>query len=412
MNAQLPLPAYRKPNMTRSLSLLCLTLALLLTACGQKGSQTNPATPADNAPAPTAAPATTAKPDAYWNPLAQFLGGFADTTSGYQSLYGKREVVRHFQTFQKSWVNKDTSLLRKLRQLNQREQAAATADGNATVLYPFSGPDVMHLYALFPNAKRYVMFGLEPEGRRNLQTRPNPEQVLTYLPILERTLDDIMVHTFFKTNDMKLDMRNSKLEGTLPVMLAFLARHECQILGVRGVQVNRKGQVQEAPATLAENPADSVVTGVEIRFRKGEEGKEQTVTYFSLDISDGQYARQVGFQRYLNSLKPTYTYMKSASYLLHTGYFTRIRDQLLDISQSVLQDDTGMPVKFFAADTWTVRLFGQYKAPIRLFANRYQPDLFKQYNDPELSKQVRPLNFRLGYNYYEALTNLQLAVKK
>ena len=398
--------------MSRNLLLVHLALALFTVACGPKGGQTETTAQADSTPTQSLAPAATVEPDAYWNPLALFLGGFADTTSGYQPLYGKPEVVRHFQTFQKSWVNKDTSLLRKLRQLNQQEQAAATADRNATVLYPFSGPDVMHLYALFPNAKRYVMFGLEPEGRRNLQTRPTPNQVLTYLPILERTLDDIMVHTFFKTNDMKVDMRNSKLEGTLPVMLAFLARHECQILGVRGVQVNREGQVQEAPATLAENPADTVVTGVEIRFRKGTEGQEQTVTYFSLDISDGQYARQVGFQRYLNSLKPTYTYMKSASYLLHTGYFNRIRDQLLDISQSVLQDDTGMPVKFFTADKWTVRLYGQYKAPIRLFANRYQPDLFKKYNDPELSKQVRPLNFRLGYNYYEALTNLQLAVKK
>ena len=34
----------------------------------------------------------------------------------------------------------------------------------ATVLYPFSGPDIANALAFFPDADTYLMFGLEPPG--------------------------------------------------------------------------------------------------------------------------------------------------------------------------------------------------------------------------------------------------------
>jgi hypothetical protein len=387
-----------------------LALAFMLAACRGGSSQTPAATDSlkhETTPVETVVPVS----DAYWNELAQFLGGLSKPSAANDSVLNRPEVKAHFAAFQRSWATKDSSLLRKLNKLSSTQAPNAYLDKAGTVLYPFSGPDFMHVYAIFPNAKRYVLFGLEPEGRAAIQTKPHLNELSSYLPTLDRTLDDIMVHTFFKTNDMRVDLRNQKIQGTLPVLLAFMARHNCKVLNVKPIVVNGSGAVDSLTKQTIENPTAANITGVEIAFLSPK-GSLQSLQYFSVDVSDGAYTKQKGFQAFLKSLKPTYTYMKSASYLLHASFFGLIREQILDVSKLVLQDDTGMPLRYFASDKWTVRYYGKYQKPISLFANRFQPDLFRAYNGDSAAARVHPLDFRMGYNYYEALTNLQLAEKK
>ena len=67
--------------------------------------------------------------------------------------------------------------------------------------------------------------------------------------------------------------------------------------------------------------------------------------------------------------------VKSASYLLHGSNFSRVRQFLLDRSNSIVQDDTGVPVRLFKPEEWDLKPFGAYLGPIEVFPGMYQPQL-------------------------------------
>jgi hypothetical protein len=96
--------------------------------------------------------------------------------------------------------------------------------------------------------------------------------------------------------------------------------------------------------------------------------------------------------------------IKSASYLCHSPGFSIIKDIIVSNSYSIMQDDTGVPYRFYDQSKWTIRHYGSYTGPIALFASRMQSDLKSAASGKEKS-----LNFRYGYN---SPPNLMVAVKK
>jgi hypothetical protein len=47
-----------------------------------------------------------------------------------------------------------------------------------------------------------------------------------------------------------------------------------------------------------------------------------------------------------------------------------IRTFLLENTDTLVQDDSGIPVSFFTPEGWELRLFGSYPGPISLFKER------------------------------------------
>ena len=68
------------------------------------------------------------------------------------------------------------------------------------------------------------------------------------------------------------------------------------------------------------------------------------------------------------------TLLKSASFLPHWRMCDSIRDYILQNSNLVLQDDTGVPFRDFEASKWHVQLFGAYSHPDPPFQREYQSD--------------------------------------
>jgi len=89
-------------------------------------------------------------------------------------------------------------------------------------------------------------------------------------------------------------------------------------------------------------------------------------------------------------------FIKSASYLMHYTFFSAIRSLLLDKSNWILEDDTGIPYRYFPPAAWEARLYGEYTKPIELFHGVEQEDLKKAYAEPA---HVRALPFHLGYHW-------------
>ena len=60
--------------------------------------------------------------------------------------------------------------------------------------------------------------------------------------------------------------------------------------------------------------------------------------------------------------------------------FATIRNFILEHSNRIVQDDSGIPVAYFDPNKWNLRLFGAYLGPI---------DLFKQHHQPRLAGALR-----------------------
>jgi hypothetical protein len=143
--------------------------------------------------------------------------------------------------------------------------------------------------------------------------------------------------------------------------------------------------------------------GVRILF-SGKDGVEKTLYYFSTDLSNSG-VKVSGFLKFCQTLAPGNSLIKSASYLLHSGNFTTVRDFLLANSATIIQDDSGIPLGNYNAKKWHFFPFGHYAGPIGEFPGRYQQSY------AELFRRAQPMDFGIGYRWRTHDSNLLLSVK-
>jgi hypothetical protein len=73
-----------------------------------------------------------------------------------------------------------------------------------------------------------------------------------------------------------------------------------------------------------------------------------------------------------------------------------------------VQDDSGIPIKFFDDAKWNIRYCGNYLEPIPTFKQYWQPDLAKNY----AASSPAPLGFGYGYEWQPKRSSLIVAVRK
>ncbi|WBO84637.1 hypothetical protein [Hymenobacter yonginensis] len=386
---------------------------LFLAACSEQKKA--PAETAAPAPPPrpdttlaAAPPATPARPDtAYVHDVAAYLAGQSVSKSSDLQPLAAQPAWQAFATdADKSWTSYHATRTTKIEQWAATElDSVRTA--SPTVFYPFSGPDLLNVVTMFPNSSTYVLVGLEPVGsvpRR--ATLSNPR----LFPALKASLWSVLNFSFFRTNDMAVDLKSVELDGALPLIMLFAARTGHQIQEVRYVQLSTEGQLTAADSTVIRRPGPKVIPGVELTMLSPA-GKEQKVQYFSADISDWKMGtNKEAVVQYVAGLGPLATYVKSATYLMHKPYFSKIRNLILTRSNYLLQDDSGIAMKYIPAVDWRFTYYGTYKRPINLFAKHYQPELTRVYTDT--TNRPRPLPFGTGYNWRQNDSNLLLARRK
>jgi len=302
-----------------------------------------------------------------------------------------------------SWANYHQNRTEKIQRWAATELDSVRTH-SPTIFYPFSGPDLLNVVTMFPGSQTYVLVGLEPVGTIPARTTlENP----TLFPAIKASLWSVLNFSFFRTNDMAVNLKSLELDGALPLLLLFATRTQHQVQAVRYVQLDRQGQLTEADTATIHRPGPRVIPGVELTLRNAA-GQQQQVYYFSADLSDWKLgATKEAVLHYVRGLGPLTTYVKSATYLMHKAYFSKVRNLILQRSNFVLQDDSGIAVKYFRPADWQLTYYGTYKRPINLFARYYQPELTAAYADS--LHAPRPLPFGTGYNWRQNDSNLLLA---
>ena len=256
---------------------------------------------------------------------------------------------------------------------------------SSAVLYPFSGPDIIYAYTVFPRAQEYNLFGLEPIGQIPNWTDNNQDSLIKELFGIQSALSDQMKLSFFITKRMATSMNKQDIDGVLPVLLFYMARLDLFIQNVHPIMLNDKGLITPCSQQNA--------VGLQIEFLHPSENVIRRLNYFSLDISNKGYDNNASLGKFMQSFKSTSTLIKSASYCLHEDKYSLIRKNLLDVSRTIVQDDTGIPYSFFKNISWSNRLFGEYTRPIAVFKQFYQADYSEQFKIA-----ATPINFRFGYS--------------
>jgi hypothetical protein len=291
-------------------------------------------------------------------------------------------------------------------QLEQRQlsKVHAWADTNLaapkpTMFYFFSGPDFLYANAFYSKANTYVMAALEPSGSMPDLLKMPRGSIDAALGNIEHSLSTVMSFSFFITKHMKTDLRAGEASGTLPILYVFLARSGKTIRDVSPIALDDKGAAYFAN----ENPGRNATRGVRIVFA-GSDGEQRTLYYFSTDLSNSG-VRVSGFLKFCATLAPGNSLIKSASYLLHSGNFTTVRNFLLANSATIIQDDSGIPLADYDPRKWRFFPFGRYAGPIAEFPGRYQPAY------AELFRQSQPMDFGIGYRWRSHESNLLLSVR-
>jgi hypothetical protein len=277
-------------------------------------------------------PALAQEPAATLDDSARFLAGLP-VGGPLEGLAATEPWRSHAASMNHAWEKKEYHQLSPIRGW-MTANAYDYYQSSNTMYYMFGGPDFLYAHAFFPNASTYILAGLEPVGQVPDLTRMNPGTMGAELSALRASMKTILDTHYFITKDMRTDLGKGNIAGTLPILYVFLARRGCSMLDM----------------TYVKDPAE----GVKINFACNG-GPRQTLYYFKTDLSGGKSK----FLSWCAKQGPGLSLLKAASYLMHGEGFSGVRDFLLQHSQVIIQDDSGLPLRAFGKG-WTVNCFGRY----------------------------------------------------
>jgi hypothetical protein len=380
--------------------LLALFATGLLLSCGRHSGSAQEAPPAPQSFEP--APRSSAADD-----VGRFLAGLPVTDDDLlRGLQSQPAWKAHSREIDLAWRKVEDEWLPAMRQFQESELSGVPLE-NSPLFYPFSGPDALMPAVFFPHSPVYVMAGLEPPGTLPTLQRFRNGNLSGFLAEMRRSVASETKRSFFITREMDRTFRGQVTDGLLPPILLVLARTRHTILGHRYVRLDSEGRVVERPAVY-KAPGRNGNLGVQIDFRTDADQSVHQLFYFSVNLSDGRLRENKPFLAFLESLKGMATFFKATSYMPHRPGFSVIRERVLANSVAILQDDSGIPYRFFDAARWQIQLYGDYTRPYGSFRWLEQPDLRKAYE----TSGPKPLGFRIGYGFARAPSNLLLAKRK
>jgi hypothetical protein len=333
--------------------------------------------------------------------VARVLAGLPPTLPVHFDLAHTAEWREHRDIVQAGWAKVKAgrgSVMSRWRDAS----IGNTCIGSGTLLYPFSGPDFANAYVLFPGCRNYILFGLELPGTVPVLEELDRPAFGRLLGDVRAAVGDLVERNYFITSRMSRQLHTSQLRGVVPVLIASMALAGLDVRSVEPLELPRVPQEDEA-----EQPSGKplrTLRAVQITFQR-RDGPVQTLQYFSVDATNRGLAPYPEFLAHLRSARPAPMLIKSASYLLQDKQFRAVRDTLLEASDFLVQDDTGMPYEVLRASGWNMQLYGGYRKPIRPFHWAYQAGLEAAYKTTRASE----LPFSFSYHWHGGQSNAMVA---
>lgn len=335
------------------------------------------------------------------NDAARFVAGLSVQNKNNSKLYAltqTKEWKTHAHNMDQIWNSYQQSAPKVLSfSINELEDINRD---NKTLFYPFGGPDFLFSSSFFPEMDTYFLIGLERTGHAIQVKYPSAKTYRLY----QDAVSDVLSLSFFRTRDMNTEQVNDTIDGVIPIISMLMARTDKQIVSIEEKILDSRGEIIAADSDAKVSETAKLV---EIAFFHKGKSKLQKLYYYATDISNEGLAANQPLIAYIKKQdrKTTVTFIKSASYLMHEQAFSSIREMILNYSGTVVQDDSGIPLKFYTPDKWETTLYGTFYKPTTTYAKYPQPELRDAYQtgDP------KPLSFRIGF---ARQSNLQIMRSK
>ncbi len=337
--------------------------------------------------------------DSFFTDIALTIGGFENNFAKKRKLVSTypTTVSAQFSSFTKSKMLPISNWVKEKKMIPDNYACN-------TLFYPFAGADFVYADAFFSDVKNYILVGLEKPGYLPNYDHLSNSDIQNYLNQIFNSLDISMASGFFKTKSMAVQFNQKTVNGTLHSLLFYLARRGNKIRNIRHFILKENAVIKYTSGTEG-----MYSPGLDIEFLTAD-NKVKHLFYYNTDLSDSN-SKIDNFFNWVSSFGEHHTMLKAASYLNSRDYFSKTRKYILKSSSMVVQDDSGIPYKYFIDGTWDVKLYGGYKKVIPLFSSRIQPDLVRAYSDTS-KLTSKNLPFRIGYNVAVGATNLQVIYKK
>lgn len=330
-----------------------------------------------------------------YNNITSILCGNKGQSSNLNYLFDTLAWKKHAEFIDSCWVHLEKKRLRAMKDWGRKEFAKPNAEAK-TVFYPFSGPDFLTANAFFPNADKYIMLGLESVGKLpDLQTF-KPGDAGDYANDFKKSLNDIFDKSYFITQKMISDFQAQKVNGLLPLLAFFIKKTGNDIIDIKYFVRFAQDSLSLVNYNYKNN--NHKPFGVKVDFLQ--DNKLKSVYYFKYDVSNKLFNDTTIFYKFIKSnTQNCITYIKSASYLLHANFMANMRSLILKNSIAVIEDDTGIPYKYFEDDkSFTTKFYGQYTKPVKDFPYlKLQKPLIEALHRD--SAKVGKLPFHLGYHW-------------
>jgi len=251
-----------------------------------------------------------------------------------------------------------------------------------TVFYPFSGPDIVTVMALFPKANYYVLvadqvpeyaFIDDPETLGNTSQAFECQMLVNYSR-----------RGYYLTND--LIGKNGPKPRFINLLIYNLAFAMVKINEVKILSISSEGLI--LPIKPGQDPHG-------VRFLvQTNDGRSVVIDYICANLSDSGLQKTPNFIKAFQRKSSQAVFIKSASHLLQNNYFSIMKNILVEFPQWLTQDETGLDI-IPLSENYELQIFGRFITPNNLWAKSKSAQRLATYYQEHPSSQELP--FLLGY---------------
>lgn len=321
---------------------------------------------------------------------AKFIAGLDCETEAFKALQAKEFYKTHQDFTTKVWKELETETLDPMVKWAKEKNIMEEID-TLPCMYTFSGPDFLFASRFFPNASDYVLMGLEKCGSVSDILKMKDAAISDYLSSIRGSMRYLLKAGYFVTAHMSTDFSKTVLNGNIHMMLLFAAREKYNVCSIDYGYMGKDSSFVVSRASTTSGK----INGMRLGITDSTGQKLKYVYYFSADIMDSKLKDKSEFTAFIENMAPFNSYFKAASYVPQHKNFAIIRNLILNNSNKILQDDTGVPLKSLDENIYTIEMWGTYSKVISDLSWGMQPDLKKAI---ETSGNNTQLPFKISYN--------------
>ena len=253
--------------------------------------------------------------------------------------------------------------------------------GTRTVLYPFSGPDVITPLILFGSADRLILVADQ-----------TPELTVTARAEAHRIEKECRTKTYFarlgyfRTND--LEGKGSIRPRFTKMLVYSILLSGSSIERVVPLRINTQGGLEELDVH-----APTAHDGLRFHITTAER-RPVTVDYLRINLSNAGLKAQPVQANFLAENMNATVFIKSASHLLQKASFSVLADLISHKAKAVVQDETGLDIDLIRRH-FKVDAYGRFNGPHPLWKDSASSMRLKDFlvAQPALTQ----LPFVMGY---------------